>query len=502
MLHTGYHRYYEGQPQQDLVRYFCMHPGGRRELVDWMLDKGVRWWGIDCGSGDHPMNTTIRFMRKDLAKAFEKHAGMSLEEFFPPYQYKHKKSGRKVTNNIFPFHNYAMQEGLIHAENVGGDIDKALNTRCIIGAFPWKYEGLKSCPCRIVAFVSAFQAGLWRCGRRVAPAEPADAHPIMEDCPRLASAKRLQEFRPSSSARAAAKPACHTYPRPTEQSSTWRRPVAARRLSSSMNMPATSGPGSRRCGTFPRAPLHHLQPARLSALRHSRRRRPDTPGHARDDVIAVMDALKIDKAHVVGHSMGAATALHVGIHYPDRCLSVTAAGCGYGSSPDPKIVEEGRAASRATGEAFAKEGMAVMARCYADGATRQTHKHKDPRGYAEFVQMLSEHSPLGHALTMLHLQAKRPTLWDMQDDLKKFKPPLLVLVGDEDDWCLEGSVFLKRTVPTAGLVVIPRSGHTITSEEPAAFNAALSDLRQCRSGAVDVASSAANLVQGSTEQWT
>ena len=38
------------------------------------------------------------------------------------------------------------------------------------------------------------------------------------------------------------------------------------------------------------------------------------------------------------------------------------------------------------------------------------------------------------------------------------------------------SVFLKRTVPTAGLVVIPRSGHTITSEEPAAFNAALADL--------------------------
>ena len=41
-----------------------------------------------------------------------------------------------------------------------------------------------------------------------------------------------------------------------------------------------------------------------------------------------MDALKIDKAHVVGHSMGAYTALHVGIHYPERCISVTAAGCG------------------------------------------------------------------------------------------------------------------------------------------------------------------------------
>ena len=90
--------------------------------------------------------------------------------------------------------------------------------------------------------------------------------------------------------------------------------------------------------------------------------------------------------------------------------------------------------------------------------------------------MLSEHSATGHSLTMLHLQAKRPTLWDMETDLKKFKPPLLVLVGDEDGWCLDSSVFLKRIVPTAGLCVIPRSGHTITSEEPAAFNAALADL--------------------------
>ncbi len=196
----------------------------------------------------------------------------------------------------------------------------------------------------------------------------------------------------------------------------------------------------------------------------------------RDDVIDLMNALKIDRAHVVGHSMGALTALHVGIHHPERCTSVVAAGCGYGSSPNPKVVEESRATSRETGKAFAAEGMAVMAPRYADGATRQTHKHKDPRGYAEFVKMLSEHSATGHALTMLHLQAKRPTLWDMQADLKKFKPPLLVVVGDEDEWCIDGSVFLKRTVPTAGLCVIARSGHTITSEEPAAFNTALTEL--------------------------
>ena len=197
---------------------------------------------------------------------------------------------------------------------------------------------------------------------------------------------------------------------------------------------------------------------------------------ARDDVVAVMDALRIDKAHVVGHSMGALTALLVGLKYPERCLSVTAAGCGYGSSPDAKVVEETRAASRETARMFETEDFKTASARYADGATRQTHKHKDPRGFAEFASMLAEHSPIGHALTMRELQAKRPSLWELESELKKFALPLLVLVGDEDGWCVDSSIYLKRTVPTAGLCVIPRSGHTITSEEPAAFNAALADL--------------------------
>ena len=77
---------------------------------------------------------------------------------------------------------------------------------------------------------------------------------------------------------------------------------------------------------------------------------------------------------------------------------------------------------------------------------------------------------------MAMLQAKRPTLWDMEANLKKFSVPLLIIVGDEDETCLDGSVFLKRTAPTAGLLVVPRSGHTITSEEPDVINAALAEL--------------------------
>ena len=47
---------------------------------------------------------------------------------------------------------------------------------------------------------------------------------------------------------------------------------------------------------------------------------------------------------------------------------------------------------------------------------------------------------------------------------------------DEDEWCVDASIYLRRIVPTAGLVVVPRTGHTVTSEEPGKFNAALEEL--------------------------
>jgi pimeloyl-ACP methyl ester carboxylesterase len=195
---------------------------------------------------------------------------------------------------------------------------------------------------------------------------------------------------------------------------------------------------------------------------------------ARGDVLSIMDALDIGKAHVVGHSMGAYTALHVGIYHPERCLSVAALGCGWGSSPSErdasvKLCEDIAAM-------FENEPIEQAADKYAHFAMRLTFKAKDPRGFADFAAMLADHSGIGSALTMLNLQLKRPTLWELEEKLKLFSVPLLVILGDEDAPCVDGSIFLKRTVPTAGLHVIPRAGHTITSEEPALVNASLEQL--------------------------
>lgn len=193
----------------------------------------------------------------------------------------------------------------------------------------------------------------------------------------------------------------------------------------------------------------------------------------RDDVIAVMNAAGVDRAHVVGHSMGAYTTLHVGLSYPQRCLSLTVAGCGWGSNPETRA--ESVKLAEGIAKMFLDEGIESAGAKYADFGMRQQYKNKDPRGWREFEGWMKQHSALGHANTMLGLQLKRPTLWDLKDRLKTMHVPTLVIVGDEDESCLDGSVLLKRTLPAAGLLVMPRAGHTINSEEPAAFNQALTD---------------------------
>jgi pimeloyl-ACP methyl ester carboxylesterase len=76
---------------------------------------------------------------------------------------------------------------------------------------------------------------------------------------------------------------------------------------------------------------------------------------------------------------------------------------------------------------------------------------------------------------MRNYQARRPSLHDFEAQLKATRVPALILAGDEDDPVLETSLFLKRCLPASGLHVMPRTGHAMNLEEPAAFNGAMHD---------------------------
>ncbi len=195
--------------------------------------------------------------------------------------------------------------------------------------------------------------------------------------------------------------------------------------------------------------------------------------HARDDIRAVLDGLSIAKAHVVGLSMGGFATLHFGLHYPERALSLVVAGCGYGAQPGKRAQFEQEV--ERTAATIATQGMAKAAEGYALGPTRVQFQNKDPRGWAEFAAQLAEHSSTGSSLTMLGVQRRRPSLYDLVDRMQRLTVPTLIVTGDEDEPCLEPGLLMKRSIATSGLVVIPNSGHTINLEEPDLFNRACDD---------------------------
>ena len=194
---------------------------------------------------------------------------------------------------------------------------------------------------------------------------------------------------------------------------------------------------------------------------------------ARDDIRAVLDALKIERAHIVGLSMGANATLHFGLTYPQRARSLTFAGGGYGSHPATR--KEFQESSRANAQAIRDKGMAHFANTYGRGPARVQLQKKDPRGFDEYLQQLAAHSAEGSANTMLGVQSRRPSFYDMSAAIAKLQVPLLILVGDEDEPSIEASLMVKRTAPRAAMALLPASGHGINLEEPALFNQLLDD---------------------------
>jgi pimeloyl-ACP methyl ester carboxylesterase len=199
---------------------------------------------------------------------------------------------------------------------------------------------------------------------------------------------------------------------------------------------------------------------------------PETPSsysqsRAADDIKAVLDHLTIDRAHVVGLSMGGFATLHFGFRHPDRALSLCVAGCGYGAEREERERFRGEAVIIA--QQLREAGMPAFAERYAFGPTRVQFENKDPRGFAEFKRMLAEHDAVGAANTQLGVQRERPSLYDLAEEMKPLDVAALILTGDEDWPCLAPGIFMKRHIPSAALAVMPSRTYN-QSREPDEFN--------------------------------
>ncbi len=189
---------------------------------------------------------------------------------------------------------------------------------------------------------------------------------------------------------------------------------------------------------------------------------------AADDILAVLDHLGMAQAHVVGLSMGGFATLHFGFRHAARALSLCVAGCGYGAEAGQQA--KFAAEAEAIAEFLLKDGMAAFAEKYAYGPTRVQFQNKNPRGFAEFKRHLAQHSALGMANTQLGCQRRRPSLYDLTEEMAALTVPTLIMTGDEDWPCLQPGLLMKRTIPSAALVVMANAGHVINEEDPDEFN--------------------------------
>ncbi len=189
-----------------------------------------------------------------------------------------------------------------------------------------------------------------------------------------------------------------------------------------------------------------------------------------EDLRGLLDSLGIEKAHICGLSMGGTLALNFGLKYPHLAKSLIIAAAGTGSTD----VDEWRQGVAERAKGMEEKGMSSMDD-YSQGEARVQLRRKDPRGYREFADQFLSHSSLGSALTFRGVQGKRPPVFDLEESMRALTLPTLIMLGDEDEPCIEPSIFMKRCISTSGLVMFPQSGHAINLEEPDLFNQSVQD---------------------------
>ncbi len=194
---------------------------------------------------------------------------------------------------------------------------------------------------------------------------------------------------------------------------------------------------------------------------------------AMEDMAGLMHYLQLPDAHLVGLSMGGYAVLYFGLNYPAMARSLVVGGCGYGSVAEDR--EKFQRDVEQVAQRIERDGMPAMAELYSRGPTRVQFSDKDPRGWQEFVEQLAGQSALGAAMTFRGVQAHRPSVYELEAQMRQLQVPTLIITGDEDEPCLEPALLMKRAIAPSGLVVLPKSGHTINLEEPDAFNRAVSE---------------------------
>ncbi|MCJ7825275.1 MAG: cyclase family protein, partial [Anaerolineales bacterium] len=144
IIKTGWYKFGWNSPDSDEFRYMVNHPGPSPDFSDWCVDMQIKWIGVDAVSADHPMNTIMRIWHP---KTFEEANRKLIADFGKDWDemYPLDKYYQDMHLNLFP-------KRIVHAENLGLDIDKAESGRYYIGCYLQKAMEAETMWGRFVAF--------------------------------------------------------------------------------------------------------------------------------------------------------------------------------------------------------------------------------------------------------------------------------------------------------------------------------------------------------------
>lgn len=181
------------------------------------------------------------------------------------------------------------------------------------------------------------------------------------------------------------------------------------------------------------------------------------------DMRGVLDALGIERAIIGGHSMGANVALNFSICYPARCLACIPVGAGAGSSHSHwgEIM-------RSLADMIEQEGMRKVVE-QAKKLPGWEPLVNTPLLWERVKRDILACSAKGVTNTIRGVQMKRPTVQQLEPELRKFSVKALVIVGDLDTPCMEPSRIIAQYIPKATLEIIQGVGHFTHIEAPEKF---------------------------------
>ncbi|MFZ4718891.1 MAG: alpha/beta fold hydrolase [Ilumatobacteraceae bacterium] len=186
-----------------------------------------------------------------------------------------------------------------------------------------------------------------------------------------------------------------------------------------------------------------------------------------DDAIAVLDAVGVDRAHVVGASMGGAISQIVGLKYPERVISLTLACTACRNHPWRRELLQGWAT------AAAEQGMGAMA---AEAARWVI----GPRSFRRLLPAFGWLGPLAMGRTAHAFVSQVRAILDVDESVSEMLEtvdiPTLVMVGNQDILTPRGdSEEIADRMPNAELVVISGAAHGFMVEHASTFNRVLGE---------------------------